>query len=81
MGEKVHLREAARQLGVAPATALRWIERLGLKTVTLPDGRKYLRAQDVLKIKAAREGNPYAMGTSAGMNRWHDERRKTKESA
>lgn len=70
MGEKVHLREAARQLGVAPSTTLRWIERLEIDTLALPDGRKYLRGEDVLKIEQARQGNNYATGTSRGMNRY-----------
>lgn len=77
MGEKVHLREAARQLGVAPATALRWIERLGIDTLALPDGRKYLRTEDVAKIRRERDGNNYAKGTSKGMRRYWER----KESA
>lgn len=77
MEAKVHIREAARLLGVNHGTVRRWIERLNLPVVVLPDGRAYLRRSDVRKIESARAGNERATKTSAGMRRWHHERGKS----
>lgn len=71
----VNLSEAARDLGIAPSSVLRWIERLDIHTVTLPDGRRLIRASDVDQIRQARDGNSIAQATSAGMRRHHDRRR------
>lgn len=73
----IHLTEAGRQLGVAPATVSAWIKRLDIKTATLPDGLRVLKVADMERIREARAQNGHALLTSEGLKAWHKERRQS----